>query len=111
MVERAMHLVESVRPMAPVRQYVLSLPFELWGILGYRTKLMNRVQVVRRDPVRNQRGRAEVTAPKLTVVPISPVVTYPLHQDGCESCETVTLSGSRSRLCWETNISLMTPGV
>jgi ribosomal protein S27E len=46
MAEGAMKLVETVLPVAPVRQYVLSLPFELWGILGYRTKLMNRVQMV-----------------------------------------------------------------
>ncbi|MBI5498560.1 MAG: transposase zinc-binding domain-containing protein [Deltaproteobacteria bacterium] len=37
-------LVDKVLLQVPTRQYLLSLPFETWGVLAFRPKLTNAVQ-------------------------------------------------------------------
>jgi hypothetical protein len=56
MADGAAHLVDKVIPNVPMRQYVLSLPFETRGVLGFRPKLMNAVQKAFIDCVQKWHG-------------------------------------------------------
>jgi len=44
MYDSARHLVSRVLPTVRMRQYVLTMPYECWGVLGYRPAVMNAVQ-------------------------------------------------------------------
>ena len=56
MADGALELVESILPRVPVRQYVLSFPYELWGILAFQPKLIGEVQRLFIDVIQKWTG-------------------------------------------------------
>lgn len=64
MANTAAHLVDRVLPDAPVRQYVLSLPFELRALAAFKPEVLRAMASLFVDAIRPHRARARRVGPR-----------------------------------------------